>query len=58
MKGIEDLVEINDPAMIYIREMLEQADRPYDLLPPSPKKHQCPRTATGNDQVDFGRYSI
>ncbi len=35
MKGIEDLVEINDPAMIYIREMLEQADRPYDLLPPS-----------------------
>ncbi|WP_443695449.1 DUF2625 domain-containing protein [Pseudomonas sp.] len=37
MKCIEDLVEINDPAMIYIREMLEQADRHYDLLPPSPQ---------------------
>ncbi|WP_460137996.1 hypothetical protein [Pseudomonas sp. S2_A10] len=32
--GAAKSLEINDPAMIYIRKMLEHADRPYDLLPP------------------------
>lgn len=55
--GAAKSLEINDPAMIYIREMLEHADRPYDCFHLT-SKLQRSSTATGNNQVFFGGYSI
>lgn len=35
MKTLEELLEVDDPAMPFIQTLLDQAERPYELLPPS-----------------------